>query len=239
MKEKQLITVILSLLFGSFLILSVIVSENSSSVNAFNSNDSQNVLIIDAGHGGEDGGAIAEDGTLEKDINLEIALQMKALSDLFGYKTIMIRESDCDLADHNLETIRKRKVSDIHARIEILQNNPDAIYVGIHQNYYEGTAVRGFQMFYSKNFESGKLIAEKIQDYANKKLQPQNARSAHAAGDNIYLLKNSPIPAVMVECGFLSNKDDLSLLKDSSYGTKLAMTILAGITDYYTDVRIL
>ncbi|MBQ3086735.1 MAG: N-acetylmuramoyl-L-alanine amidase [Clostridia bacterium] len=238
MKEKQKIFTVTSVIFGLLLLLLVCVSENTQAVNMSIHEKKQDILIIDAGHGGEDGGAIAADGTLEKDINLNIALQVKSMATLFGYKTIMIRTTDSDLADHSLSTIRKRKVSDINARMNILKENPSAIYVGIHQNYYEGANVRGFQVFYSENSDISKNIAYSIQEYTNRVLQPQSARKVQSAGDSIYLLKHAPIPAVMVECGFLSNQEELKLLKTADFGCKIAMTIIGGISKFFTDARI-
>ncbi len=196
------------------------------------------VLIIDAGHGGEDGGAIAIDGTIEKDINLQIALQLQSFCSLFGIDSIMIRTTDTDLADHSLPTIRKRKVSDINARMEILNNNPQAVYVGIHQNQYDDASVNGLQVFYSNGSSISKQVASSVQNYTSSKLQPYNTRKIKAAGEDIYLLHHAQLPAIMVECGFISNENECQLLKDPAYGTKLSLCIAGGLIQYYTTERV-
>lgn len=196
------------------------------------------LLIVDAGHGGEDGGAVAQDGTMEKDINLRIALQMQALSKMFGMDCIMTRIEDEDLADHTLETIRKRKISDINARMKILQDHPDAIYIGIHQNQYSDESINGLQVFYSPNNAVSKSLAQAMQSYTAENLQITNNRNIKAAGDNIYLLYHAQLPAVMVECGFISNPDELKKLQSASYGTQISMCILGGLLNYYNAERI-
>ncbi len=196
------------------------------------------LLIIDAGHGGEDGGAIAIDGTYEKEINLQIALQLQAMCSLFGMDTIMIRTTDADLADHEQPTIRKRKISDINARMEILNNNPQSVYIGIHQNQYEDESINGLQVFYSDNTDVGRQIAESVQNYTIAELQADNSRKVKAAGTDIYLLYHAQIPAIMVECGFLSNQEECSLLKKPDYGTKISLCIAGGLIRYYNTERI-
>ncbi|MBE6811968.1 MAG: hypothetical protein E7523_03700 [Ruminococcaceae bacterium] len=195
-------------------------------------------VIIDAGHGGEDGGAIAIDGTYEKEINLQIALQLQSFCSLFGTDSIMIRTTDTDLADHSLPTIRKRKISDINARMEILNNNPQAVYVGIHQNQYKDASINGLQVFYSQGTDISRQIALSVQEYTASTLQPYNTRNVKAAGENIYLLHHAKLPAVMVECGFISNDEECQLLKEPAYGTKISLCIAGGLIRYYTTERI-
>ncbi|MBR3955279.1 MAG: N-acetylmuramoyl-L-alanine amidase [Clostridia bacterium] len=196
------------------------------------------LLIIDAGHGGEDGGAIAIDGTYEKDINLQIALQLQEICSLFGMDSIMIRTTDTDLADHTLPTIRKRKISDINARMEILNSNPHAVYVGIHQNQYKDARICGLQVFYSNGTDISRQIADSVQVYTSSSLQPDNTRKTKAAGEDIYLLHHAKLPAIMVECGFISNEEECRLLKEPDYGTKISLCIAGGLMNYYTTERI-
>ncbi len=229
----------LAVILSSVLFLALIYIANQE--DAFLTvSDAENVplLIIDAGHGGEDGGAIAIDGTYEKDINLQIALQLQSICSLFGMDTIMIRTSDADLADHTLPTIRKRKVSDINARMQIINNNPHSVYIGVHQNQYEDESVKGLQVFYSDNTDVSKKIAESVQGYTLSALQADNNRKVKAAGKDIYLLYHAQVPAIMVECGFISNQEECVLLKDLTYGTKISLCIAGGLIRYYNTERI-
>lgn len=229
----------LAVILSSVLFLALIYIANQE--DAFLTvSDAENVplLIIDAGHGGEDGGAIAIDGTYEKDINLQIALQLQSICSLFGMDTIMIRTSDADLADHTLPTIRKRKVSDINARMQIINNNPHSVYIGVHQNQYEDESVKGLQVFYSDNTDVSKKIAESVQRYTLSALQADNNRKVKAAGKDIYLLYHAQVPAIMVECGFISNQEECKLLKDLTYGTKISLCIAGGLIRYYNTERI-
>ncbi len=189
-------------------------------------------LILDAGHGGEDGGAVASDGTIEKEINLNITLQTYQMLKLMGIHSIMIRDNDNDLADHSLPTIRKRKMSDINARLSIMNEHPDAIFISIHQNHYANRSVHGLQVFFSDNHPQSRLLAEHIQGNANNILQKDNQRKIKTTDSNIYLLNHATIPAIMVECGFMSNLEELNKLKSPAYGMQLALVIAGGLMNY-------
>lgn len=196
-------------------------------------------LIIDAGHGGEDGGAVASDGTVEKNINLAIALQTNEFANLLGFNTIMTRANDDALSDSALPTIRERKMSDINARMEILNQNKDAYLVSIHQNQFSDRTCKGMQVFYSTNNKISQSIANAIQSYTKQNLQTDNNREVKASTKDIYILYHTENPAIMVECGFMSNKNELIELKNQTYGTKLSLCILSGIMNHLNAERIL
>ena len=120
-----------------------------------NAQDSVTV-IVDAGHGGMDGGATAQDGTVEKDINLSIALKLRDMLDTAGYNVIMTRETDDDISDSSAKSVRRQKVSDIKNRMKIIEQTPDALFVSIHQNHYGGPSYSGAQVFYSKTIPRAK-----------------------------------------------------------------------------------
>lgn len=189
-------------------------------------------FIVDAGHGGMDGGTSAADGTMEKDINLSISRKLNSLLIASGYKTVMLRNDDALIGDNSLSTIRARKVSDIRKRLEIAESYPESILISIHQNYYSVPKYSGTQVFYSTNSPKSIILAQSIQDSVVNKLQPDNNRKIKPIGSNIYLLYNCTIPAVMVECGFLSNKNEAEMLKTDSYQTQMALSIMQGILDY-------
>ncbi len=189
-------------------------------------------VIIDAGHGGEDGGTSSADGVLEKDINLKIALKLRSMLELAGYETVMIRDEDEQLGDLSLSTIRQRKISDIRSRLKITEDNPDAIFISIHQNYYTSPKYSGLQVFYSPKNAESRVLAECVQKSSVDLIQPYNTRSVKEIGSNIYLLYNVELPSVMVECGFLSNPQEASLLADDIYQSKIAFSVLCGIQKY-------
>lgn len=205
---------------------------NSSATEASASPITQKTIIVDAGHGGEDGGAIGLDGTVEKDINLDIALKLEKLLKFYGFNVIMTRTQDIMTCDEGLDSLRKRKVSDIHNRFDLIQKNPDAVFISVHQNKFEDSSQRGTQVFYSANDEESKLLAEAIQTSIVNSLQPKNDRVVKKSGSGIYLLYHAKIPAVLVECGFISNSDELKKLKDDSYRMKLAILIADGLIKY-------
>ncbi len=192
-------------------------------------------IIIDAGHGGEDGGAVAHDGTLEKDINLDVAIKLKSLLKLYGYNVVMTRETDIMTCDENLKTIRARKISDIRNRLKIINKYENSIFVSVHQNKFSDSSQNGIQVFYSKNNPDSKILADAIQASAVSVLQPENKRLTKKSGTDIYLLYHSKTPSVLVECGFISNDAELDLLKSEEYRFKMATVIADGIIKYSTN----
>lgn len=189
-------------------------------------------IIIDAGHGGVDGGAVASDGTVEKDINLEISLKLDELLRAFGFKTIMIRNKDISIHNPEANSIRQKKVSDIHNRFKIIEENPNAVFISIHQNKFQQSQYYGTQVFYSPNNIKSNILAESIQESVKTLLQKENDRKCKKSGTEIYLLYHAKSPSVMVECGFLSNHKELGRLKDSEYQKQLAVSIFDGLLNY-------
>lgn len=189
-------------------------------------------VIIDAGHGGDDGGAIGIDGTVEKDINLDIALKLEKLLKFYGFDVIMTRTEDIMTCDDGLDSLRKRKVSDIHNRFDVLERNPDAVFISVHQNKFEDNSQHGTQVFYSGNNDESKLLAESIQNSIVSVLQPDNSRVVKKSGSGIYLLYHAKLPAVLVECGFISNPAEVKKLNDENYRMKIAILIADGLIKY-------
>lgn len=188
------------------------------------------MVIIDAGHGGEDGGAVASDGTLEKDINLKIALQTAKLLKLYGFEVIMTRENDTDTCSG--EAFIKRE--DLENRLNLMKQNPESIFVSIHLNKFTTSAARGSQVFYSV-VENSKTLGDLIQKSIISNLQKENKRVNKQANSSTYLLYNATVPAVLVECGFISNEAELLRLKDETYQRQLAFCITDGILNYYKE----
>lgn len=184
-------------------------------------------IIIDAGHGGFDGGA-SNGNILEKDINLIIAKDLKYLISMFGYDIIMTRETDCAINTEG-DSIRTKKISDMKNRLKIMKNYPEAEFVSIHLNKYSTSEPKGLQVFYSPNDENSFKLAQNIQESVKNILQKENHRKVKKATSDAYLLDNAPIPAVIIECGFLSNANDLENLTNTEYQQKLAFACFCGI----------
>lgn len=189
-------------------------------------------IVIDAGHGGEDGGAVSDSGVLEKDINLSIANDTSALFYLLGFDVTQTRTTDIAL-DNGEDTIRKRKVSDMKKRLEIFNSSEENTIISIHQNKFSESKYHGTQIFYSPNNPKSKQLADSIKFSVKGLLQPDNERECKKADSGIYLLKNTSNPAVIVECGFISNKDECNNLLDSHYQKQMAFSITAGFLSYY------
>ena len=194
--------------------------------------DTSKTIIVDAGHGGEDGGTQSSAGVLEKDINLEVSFKVGSILKLMGYTVVYTRSED--KLQYGADAIKQRhkKVSDIHYRMNIMQMYPDAVFLSIHQNYYTESKYYGAQVFYSENNDVSKVIAESIQTTIRELLQNDNSRQIKPAGTDVYLLYNTKSPAVMVECGFMSNPGESLLLSDSEYQKKLSLAIVAGVEKY-------
>ena len=197
--------------------------------------DKEKIIIIDAGHGGFDGGAVGKNGIIEKDLNLQIAKKLNAILKINGYKTIMTRDGDYAISDDGLKTTREKKRSDMKNRLKIIKENPNGIFVSIHQNKFEKDYVKGTQVFYSTNNIDSERLAEVIQKNCSLALQPENHRVTKPSGRELYLLYYSKIPAVMVECGFISNPKEASLLSNEEYQQKLAFIIFSSINDFINN----
>lgn len=195
--------------------------------------DTTPTVIIDAGHGGFDGGATAVDGTVEKDINLQIALKTARLLRLNGFDVIMTRSEDTGTEDDESVAIAKRKKSDLTNRLQIMKDNPDAVFVSIHLNKFTTSAANGAQVFYTKNRKEALCLAQSLQKSIKTLLQPQNDRVVKQGTNSTFLLKNAVVPTVIVECGFLSNKAELEKLKSEDYQSQMAFAVVCGITDYF------
>lgn len=214
-------------LFGALLYVSVNDEPDVQVVSAV----TKPIVVIDAGHGGEDGGASAN-GVLEKDINLSIALKLRDMLVASGYNVVMTREDDISIYDNSASTIHEKKVSDMRNRKEIINGNSNNILISIHQNKFEQSKYSGAQIFYSKNNGLSIKLAENIQRSVTGLLQPENKRELKAADGSVYLLDKAEVPAVIVECGFLSNAEEAKKLNSEEYQKQMAFAILCGFLDY-------
>lgn len=217
----------------AFLLLSYLSCTKIDQIASALANEHSPVIVIDPGHGGEDGGASNSSAVLEKDINLAISLQLQRLLEVSGFRVVMTRTSDISTADNTLGTIRERKVSDIHNRLKIIEaQGSNCVFISVHQNHFTESQYSGAQMFYSTKNGSSKEMAESIRNRVVTLLQPENKRENKPATSSIYLLWNTKVPAVLIECGFLSNQSEAAKLNNPEYQKKMAFAMYSGMLDY-------
>ena len=216
------------LMVGLVFMLILFFMQNSDSVAVFRNADTRQTLIIDAGHGGFDGGAQAPDGTAEQYINLCISNDLYALCGLFGESSIRTRTDEKALVYDAGRTIRENKTADIRARKTIAESVPNGVFLSIHLNKFDQPQYYGAQTFYSTRNEASELYAETIQNTLVLGIQNNNNRKAKPAPQTVFLTQQLNCPAVIVECGFLSNPTELDRLKETDYQKKLALCIFCG-----------
>ncbi len=230
--RKLIFSSICIILLMSFFILMISAAGNITVNTSSDISDNLPTIVIDPGHGGEDGGAVSDRGVLEKDINLSIANDTSALFYLLGFDVTKTRKADMAL-DSGEDTIRKRKVSDMKKRLEIFNSSEENTIISIHQNKFSESKYHGTQIFYSPNNQKSKQLADSIKFSVKGLLQPDNERECKEADGGIYLLKNTNNPAVIVECGFISNEEECNHLLDKQYQKQMAFSITAGFLSYY------
>jgi N-acetylmuramoyl-L-alanine amidase len=193
----------------------------------------ERVLILDAGHGGEDGGAVSVSGVAESGINLAIVEKVDQLAGLYGIPVILTRTDDTSLADSSASTLREKKRSDLYNRVALINNTSGACLLSIHQNNYANHSVHGAQVFY-RDSEEGKRWATLTQSALRTEIDPENERVCAVIPDSVYLLNHIDCPAILVECGFLSNSAEDQKLQQDSYQSSLAATIFTAYIQYFT-----
>lgn len=231
MKVKTIYLIILIVMLISFCIFLYASFSNLAAHTSAEVSDSKPTVIIDAGHGGEDGGAQV-DGVLEKDINLGIAEKLAGLLRLCGYKVVEIRDKDISVYDEGAQTLREKKVSDLHKRAEIINESDRNILVSIHQNKFENSVYHGTQIFYSVNNSDSRTLAEAVRKSVVSLLQSDNTRELKPAGSDIFILDQAKVPAIIVECGFLSNDEERARLLDEGYQSEMAYSVAMGVLEY-------
>lgn len=192
------------------------------------------LVVIDAGHGGEDGGGVSVNNIPEKGINLDIALKLSEMLWLEGYETKLTRTEDISIHDEGTEGLRAQKLSDMQNRLKLF-NTEGAVCISIHQNRFTDPKYSGAQMFYHKDNAEGGRLAECLRTRIRGYLQPDNERETKPMDDELYLLCNCRNPAVMAECGFISNPEEAELLEQEQYRRKMAFSLMGGLNDYHID----
>ena len=190
-------------------------------------------IIIDAGHGGVDSGAVGVDNVLEKDINLSIALKLRDLLDATGFNTTMTREVDESIHDKDANSIRAKKVSDMKNRLNLVNGDANNLLISIHQNKFEESQYRGAQVFFSRNNPRSQELAQSMRAAIVGLLQKDNSREVKPSPKGVFLLNKATVPAIIVECGFLSNSEDVKNLLTEDYQEQMAFSIYCGFLDFW------
>ena len=204
----------------------------SSAVSA----DAGTVIIIDAGHGGEDSGAVGINGAFEKDLNLSIALLIGEELTKRGYTVVYTRTEDkmLYLPEENIKGMRK--ISDLKNRCKVTMQYEDCILISIHMNSFGSSKYSGLQVYYADGNDESRILATKIQNAVREELQPENKRQVKN-GKSLYLLENSNGTPVIIECGFLSNESECEKLSQKEYQKELSFSIICGIIEYINETN--
>jgi N-acetylmuramoyl-L-alanine amidase len=192
------------------------------------------VIVLDAGHGGVDPGAVSDLGVLEKEITLQVAFKLRDYLSQAGAHVIMVREDDRDLADEDTKGYSRRKVQDLKERARIIRESDASIFISLHCNAIPSSKWSGAQTFFDTEHEESKLLAEKIQEALGETVETDRTVKKR---EDLYLLKHADKPGALVELGFLSNPEETALMQDSKYQKKLALSIYKGILSFYAEVQ--
>lgn len=189
-------------------------------------------IIIDPGHGGFDGGAEGLYNIVEKDINLAISLKLKEMLSVIGFDTVLIRDGDYSLEDDCTKSIAERKTSDLKNRLKFTENYENPIFISVHQNKFSQNNCKGTQIFYGRNNNKSKILAQILQDNFKNDIDSHNHREIKKGDKNLFLLYTAKCPIVLIECGFISTPDEAQLLINDDYQSKISFVIMKSLLTY-------
>lgn len=218
-----------SVVLAAFLLIGLVGNRAISVMSTSAPVRDRKTVIIDAGHGGEDGGATSCTGVLESQINLDIALKLDDLLHLLGMNTVMIRTTDCSVYTKG-ETIAQKKVSDLKERVRIVNSTTDALLVSIHQNHFSSEKYSGAQVFYAPT-NGSKELANNLQKSLIQTINPHSQRGIKKA-DSVYLMQHIDCPGILIECGFLSNRNEEYQLRNPDYQRKICSVVASAVSNY-------
>ena len=217
---------VITMITATLILLTMLFFHNSQSLSVA-SVKANNCLIVDPGHGGIDGGAISFAGDKESDINLEIALKLNSIAELYGEECSLTRVDDKARTD----ALSYSEREDLEHRVKIINSKPNAVLISIHQNCFPTSQPSGAQVLYANN-DSSKKLGEICHENIINYLQPYNRRVAEPAPQKLFITTNAKCPAILVECGFMSNQNDVQNLKDQDYQLKLSAVLFASYIQY-------
>ena len=216
-------------LIGTVILLALTLSRlNSAMEPAMNHVVTQRTgpLVLDAGHGGEDGGAVSITGVPESRINLSIVLSLRDVLGLYGVDPILLREEDISLHTGDANTLREKKRSDLKNRTAAIEAVEGGTLISIHQNTYPGSRYHGTHVFYAPT-DGSQALADHVQNSIKTALQPDNERAVKQIPDTVYIMNHITCPGILIECGFLTNPAEEAMLRDPDYQRKLSAVIAA------------
>lgn len=222
---KRFYEIILAITFALVCCFSYNKIESKENIANATNIKSKYTVIIDAGHGGKDAGTIGIDGTQEKEINLSIALVLRDYLLVSGINTVLIRYGDYEFYPEGSDTDK----SDLYNRLDFVNSVPNSVLISIHQNHFEDEREWGTQIWYSKNNAESKVLADSVLDNIKTLIQPENKRENKESGDAYYILYKAEVPSIMIECGFMSNREENEKLKDINYQNDISFAVLTGI----------
>lgn len=203
-----------------------------SALAVSNNRENKYTVIVDAGHGAPDGGAVGSMGTEEKDINLALAKKLEEVLLGKGFKVIMTRKTDDGIWDNEAASIREKKLSDMNKRMAIMKNSNADLFLSIHMNSFQDKTASGLRIFYDKEHPDFEELAVMIQDEISK-ITGAKTYAVKTADTRLFLMKSSPLPSVLIECGFISNPDEEKKLKSDEYQAEIAWAIAESVENYY------
>lgn len=228
-KATRLLFFLLLLFLGT---AAYAIVSHTSALPSFSRTDTP-TIVLDAGHGSPDGGAVGVSGTKEKDINLSIVLKLQEIFENRGARIILTREDDNAIYDDNASTIHEKKVSDMHNRLNIINNSNADLFLSIHMNSFSNSKSNGLHVFYARNHPETVALAEQISEKICS-LTGAEIHEVKTASDTLYLMKSPQPAALLIECGFISNPDEEQKLITDEYQSKIAFAIADAVFDYYS-----
>lgn len=189
-------------------------------------------VVVDAGHGAPDGGAVGASGTEEKEINLSIAKKLQEVLEGKGIEVIMTRETDDGIWDEDAQTIREKKVSDMNNRLQIIKDSGADLFLSIHMNSFTNRKANGLRIFYDKQHPEGEQLAEEIQQNIAA-VTGAETNAVKTADTRLFLMKDPVMPSILVECGFISNPEEEKKLQNDEYRAEIAWAIAESVEKYY------
>lgn len=236
--KSSILVIIFSLILSSYCIgFGTFINrlEDTRAVEAVLGQSDKKCLLIDPGHGGEDGGTVGVNGVLEKDLNLSLSEVLGAILEFSGYEIVQTRKEDKMLYDRNINFQGRKKMLDLKGRLEIAQTIEPDLFIGIHMNAFPEQKYSGLSVYYSKNQAKSKDAAEIIRANVKKNLQPDNNRETKAASSNIYILDRITCPAILIECGFLSNPQECEKLSSYDYRRELSFVLYSSLVSFLEE----
>ena len=234
LKKRTLLSVFGALILALGAVCALYISRDKPAMSTVRPLPSAEILVLDAGHGGEDGGAVSAAGVPESHINLQIVQKMEQLFTFVGESAALTRTGPDAIYSGDAKTLREKKISDLNNRVEMINETPRGFLISIHQNSLPGTKARGAQVFYNA-VAPAKDAAVSVQQALNSGINGNNRKNAKQIDESIFLMNNIQRPGILVECGFLSHAEEAEILQTDSHQLRLSTAIVSGYLQSRTE----